>query len=210
MTESTDTDEKCIASCKDGSDCNAYPIEGSDKCRMHAGTSADGESHASNKNNLKTGLHADPVGLFDYLIEEDPDAARWIMGKVHSYSERAPLPVFEVDVTEAESLEDAQSNMTAYGDDLLQMCVRDYAKWQASKQQLEDGIITQQHVRTDSGVEVVEDSNPVNLDLDRMDRTTSKIKGELGLHPDMDGEDGDAAAKLKEAMVDTLREMSDQ
>lgn len=41
----TDT---CSATCKDGSPCNAYPVEGSDKCRMHRGT--NGDSHAGNQN----------------------------------------------------------------------------------------------------------------------------------------------------------------
>ena len=42
--------EKCIATCTDGSECNAYPVSGEDKCRMHLGKSPDGSSHEGNDN----------------------------------------------------------------------------------------------------------------------------------------------------------------
>lgn len=51
--------ERCTAACKDGSPCRNYPVEGSDKCRMHRGTSSDGESHDSNDFAAKAGVWAD-------------------------------------------------------------------------------------------------------------------------------------------------------
>lgn len=51
--------EKCAATCKDGSPCNAYPVEGSDKCRMHRGTNSDGSSHEGNDNAVTVGAWAE-------------------------------------------------------------------------------------------------------------------------------------------------------
>jgi len=51
--------EKCVATCNDGTPCNAYPVEGSDKCRMHRGTSSDGDSHEDNNFAAKAGAWAD-------------------------------------------------------------------------------------------------------------------------------------------------------
>lgn len=64
--------QKCIASCKDGSDCEAYPIQGKDKCRMHAGTSSDGESHEDNENSVTHGAFKEK---FRSDLEDDEKAA---------------------------------------------------------------------------------------------------------------------------------------
>lgn len=72
--------EKCAASCKDGSDCGAYPVEGSDKCRMHAGKV--GDSHDGNTNAAKTGAYAESF-MQDFLTEEEQkrvNEAREILG----------------------------------------------------------------------------------------------------------------------------------
>lgn len=64
------TQEKCVATCKDGSACNAYPVEGSDKCRMHQGTSSDGSSHEGNDFAAKAGAWADDF-FTDFLTGEE-------------------------------------------------------------------------------------------------------------------------------------------
>lgn len=154
---------------------------------MHGGLSTGPPKN--NKNAMKHGLRADPVGLFDWLVENEPTAAEWIVSKLVNYSYDAPQPVFETDFSppEAEEAEadDVAMRLTAYGDDILQMCVRDWSRWKASKIQAKEGIIKEQMQRTTDGDLVeVEDSNPVNLDLDRMDRTISRIKKDYGLTPD--------------------------
>ena len=45
----TDRDT-CEARCKDGSECNAYPLQGEDKCRMHIGKNDDSHDGDNNPN----------------------------------------------------------------------------------------------------------------------------------------------------------------
>jgi hypothetical protein len=52
----TDNDT-CVATCNDGSECNAYPLQGEDKCRMHIGKR--GDSHAGNDNAKTHGAFSD-------------------------------------------------------------------------------------------------------------------------------------------------------
>jgi len=49
--------EKCTATCKDGTPCNAYPLQGEDKCRMHIGKN-DG-SHDGNQNAKRHGAFSE-------------------------------------------------------------------------------------------------------------------------------------------------------
>jgi len=195
---------------QDGRPCQRAAGWGTDfdsgKCRDCRGTSPDGESHEGNQFAMKDGLHSDPVNLFDWLAENDEAALAYILGKLHDYSERAPEPVFVADVTDADSFEDVETSLTAYGDDVLFMCIRDYARKRAQKRQLEEGLITEQTRQGDAGTYTVEDSNPVNLDLDRMDKTTMRQKDKLGLLPD-DG--ADVEVNVTAEMWDDLTEYYD-
>lgn len=85
---SEDTPPKCTATNRDGSPCGAYPLQGRDKCRMHAGTSADGESHEGNGNAITHGATADPVNLYQHL---DDVAREWVDKLVEGYLQDAPF-----------------------------------------------------------------------------------------------------------------------
>lgn len=173
-----------------GGDCGLPAGWGTDfnsgKCRHHRGTSPDGESHAGNQNAMKTGVHSDPVNLFDWLAENDAAGMAYILSKLHDHAEAAPKPVFVVDVTPetVDSFGDVEAALTAYGDDLLLMCIRDYTRWRASKQQVIEGVTTEQTRSGDHGPYTVVDENPVNLALDRQDKTTLRMKDKFGLLPD--------------------------
>jgi hypothetical protein len=67
--------EKCVAQCKDGSDCQAYPVQGSDKCRMHRGTNSDGSSHEGNDNAAKAGAWAEDF-YEDFLTEAEQERVK--------------------------------------------------------------------------------------------------------------------------------------
>lgn len=204
------TSEKCGAQCSDGSTCEAYAMDGSDRCRHHGGKSTGPKTEEgkdqSKMNGLKSGIHSDPVNLFDWLADNDEAALAYILAKLHDYSERAPEPVFVADVTDADSFEDVETSLTAYGDDVLFMCIRDYARKRAQKRQLEEGLITEQTRQGDAGTYTVEDSNPVNLDLDRMDKTTMRQKDKLGLLPSPDKQASEAASELGEVARRVLQE----
>jgi hypothetical protein len=180
--------------------CAAWKMGDKDVCYHHGGASSgpkteDGKE-TSRMNATKTGLEADPVNLFDYLAEHDEVALAYIIGKLHDYAERAPEAVFVADVTDAESFEDIETSLTAYGDDVLFMCIRDYARKRAQKRQLEQGLVTEQTRSGESGTYTVEEENPVNLGLDRMDKTTMRQKDKLGLLPSPEAKQADAMNDL--------------
>lgn len=174
------------------------------RCRNHGGNEDSGAPEG-NQNAMKTGLSSDPVNLFEWLLEEDKDAAVWILNKLYQYSQRAPHAVYEAafDADDVESFEDVEVHLTSYGDDVLMMCIRDYARWRATKRQLQEGVISEQEKLTEQGVWTTEDSNPVNLDLDRMDKTTMQQKDKLGLLPSPENRKADA---MEKTVIEVLKD----
>ena len=167
------------------------------KCKFHRGTSPDGESHKGNQNAMKTGVNSDPVNLFNWLSENEPDGLAYILNKLWDYSKQSPQPVFEVDVSKQgiDSFEDAEMALTSYGDDVLLMCIRDYVRWRGAKQQIQENLTTEQWRSGDGGKFKVTDANPVNLELDRVDRTAMKYKDKLGLLPSPEKQQAEAMEK---------------
>lgn len=218
-------DENCNGKRKEKQDdeyvfagyCASWPGRGTDhvgegRCKNHGGNNGDnappapegndyakdndGGAPENNQNSMKTGLHSDPVGLFKWLEEHEPKAAAWILQKVIAFSIDTPFDVFTDSVESLEEFENSDTGLTAKGDELLQTCVRDYARWRAAKRQLEEGIITKQTRQGESGRYEVMDSNPVNLDLDRMDRTVTKVRKDLGVSDDPESQRADAEHRM--------------
>jgi hypothetical protein len=177
-------------------------MEGSGRCRHHGGKSTGPKTEEgkeqSKMNATKHGLSADPVNLFDYLADHEPEAAAWILNKLYEYSQDAPKAVYKADFNAdgVDAFDDVETNLTAYGDDLLMMCIRDYSRWRATKRQVVEGVISRQEQMTEQGPWETEDSNPVNLDLDRMDKTTMRQKDKLGVLPSPDAQEAQAAEDL--------------
>jgi hypothetical protein len=145
---------------------------------MHGGTDDSGPPE-SNQNARTHGLHADPANVLDDLADRDGDGYEWVMRKYDSYLNAAPF-------------EDG----TAKADQLKQVAVQEYIIWKATGFQLKGGVVR----RTDDG-RVAE--SPVNLPLDRMQRTVTRRLKELGVLDDPETEQ--AAAERDKAAV--LREM---
>lgn len=190
--------ERCPGTNRNGERCGHPEGWGTEfdegPCKFHRGTSGDGASHDGNQFAMETGLHSDPMNLFDWLADNDPEGAAYVLGKLHDYAGHAPRDVFVVDFTadDVETFEDATAKLTAYGDDLLTTCVRDYARKRAEYLQVTEGILTEQTRQGDHGTFEVTDSNPVNIDLDRFDRNQLRRKDKLGVLPD-DGADVEVA-----------------
>lgn len=187
-------DDRCPGTNRQGEPCGHPSGWGTDNdsgpCKFHGGATEGGGAPEGNQNATTHGLTADPMNLFGWLSDNDPEGAAYILGKLHDYADRAPMDVFEIDFTadDVETFEDATSRLTAYGDDLLTTCVRDYARKRAEYLQVTEGILTQQTRGGEHGTFEVKDSNPVNIDLDRFDRNQLRRKDKLGLLPD-DGAD---------------------
>jgi hypothetical protein len=144
---------------------------------MHGGDE-DAGAPVGNQNARSHGLHADPANVLDDLAERDSDGYEWVMRKYDSYLRSAPF-------------EDG----TAKADQLKQVAVQEYTIWRATGFQLKGGVVR----RTDDGIA----ESPVNLPLDRMQRTVTRRLKELGVLDDPETEQ--AAAERDKAAV--LREM---
>jgi len=186
----------------DVDDCSGWKKGDLPYCNTHEGLlegpKSDNGAPNGNQNAMKSGIHSDPVNLFDWLADNDESALAYILGKLHDYAKRAPETVFTADVENAECFDDVEAKLTAYGDDLLFMCIRDYARWRGQKQQLKEGLVTTQTRSGEHGTYQVDESNPVNLELDRMDKTSLRQKDKLGLMPDGDSAGEQAAKELGE------------
>lgn len=61
MTSEDPLPDRCGAECRDGGYCTQYPVEGTDRCRMHGGTQPTGMDSPNAVHGLRS----------DYLSEED-------------------------------------------------------------------------------------------------------------------------------------------
>lgn len=192
--------EKCTATCKDGSDCGAYPIEGSDKCRMHAGTSSDGSSHEGNDNAegndggapggngnaSKHNLHADR-NLFYKRLPEHKQAQvdkfeKALINRYQEYQGRNPDPA---DVK-----------------DLFEIAVgyvqRDYAREWMIEQMEESGNPMLEHVEMEKGDKEIEFDRP-NAILEQIDsnrREDRMARKDKGVEKDPESQKAEAIGDI--------------
>lgn len=126
-----------------------------------------------NKRAMEHGLYAvkdSPGETFEWLQENEPENAEWIVNKAEGYLEEAPF-----------------DRKSAKYDQLLQVATREYAIWKATGIQMKEGIIKKTHKRTPDGEYIeVEDENPVNKSLDRMENRVSQKLKKLGIYDDQD------------------------
>lgn len=166
----------------------------SGKCRECRGTNPDGsvpDDHGApekNQNALRHGLNSDPVNLLEHLRKEDEKAYAWIQDKFESYLSVAPF-----------------GRDSAHADQLLQICVREYAIWKASNIQINDGVLTEEKKVAGEAVLTVDVENPASKSLDRMERTVIKRLEKLGVMPSPEQQEA-SEGDLRELWASDLRE----
>jgi len=192
--------------------CGANVSQETDYCGYHEGLTEKHEEHETsfkegNLAGMTHGMTADPVNLFDWLEDNEPEGLAWILNKLYSHAENAPKEVFVADFTKEDisDFDDAETRLTAYGSELLLLCIRDYTRWRATKRQVAEGIISRQEKMTEQGPWETEDANPVNLELDRLDKTTMKEKDKLGLLPSPESKKADAQQDMAELFKEDLQ-----
>jgi len=181
------TTEKCLAECSDGSECQAYAMDGSNRCRHHGGKSTGPKTEEGKKkvrmNGTSHGLRSDPVNLLEKIRREDEEAYAWIQDKFESYLKVAPF-----------------ERETAHADQLLQICVREYSIWKASQIQINDGILTKEKKVAGEAIIQVDVENPASKSLDRMERTVVKRLEKLGVMPSPEQQQAESTATLVEVL----------
>lgn len=68
MTSEEPLPDRCGAECRNGGYCTQYPVEGSERCRMHGGSSPTGQDHP----NFKHGAYSEH--FTDDLSEREQEA----------------------------------------------------------------------------------------------------------------------------------------
>lgn len=159
MTES----KKCTATCRDGSDCEAWAVTGEEKCRMHLGKSADGESHANNGNAETYALHSDTETWFKRHRDEVAEDVRLLVQK---WMRAAPFGW-------------ASGNVTL----LVDCAISEMQMRQADKKVQEEGVIVEQVVgQTESGRPIrKEQEHPALLPKSRLQKDTVRTLKNLGV-----------------------------
>lgn len=178
----TDDDtDRCGAPCRDGSTCDAYPVDGSNRCRMHG---AEAGPPDGNQNASRHGLYSDPANLLDDLATNDPEGYEWVLQKYDSYLDSAPF-----------------GDGSAKADQLKQVCAQEFVIWRSIAMQIHDGVVVETNEPDGTAYGDCLKEHPVNLPLDRMQRTVSNRLADLGVLDD------EAEAERHESKADAIREL---
>jgi hypothetical protein len=180
--------EKCSATCRDGSPCGAYPVQGGDKCRMHGGTSTgpktDGGKERSSKNAITHGVTADPFNLYDHL---DDDSIEWIDGMVSSY----------VDL-----LEYAEGDPRI--ESVKRACIHIYQANRGDVEILKSGMSESQTIGvTEDGSPIVrDDEHHLTGTVLKRDKEARQILRTLGAYDDPESQKAESMSNLAEVLSD--------
>ncbi len=185
------TDEKCGATCSDGSECEAWAMENG-RCRHHGGKSTGPKTEEGKKksssNAQKHALHADR-GLFYERLDDDKQAEvdkleKSLIDRYQSYHGRNPD---HADVK-----------------DLFEIAVgyvqRDYAREWMVEQMEDSGNPLLEHVEMEKNGEEVEFDKPNSLleHIDQNRREDRMQRKDKGLEKDPESQKADSMDNLAE------------
>lgn len=137
-----------------------------------------------NQNASRHGLYADPANVLDDLAERDGPGYEWVCKKYDSYLDSAPF-----------------ADGSAKADQLKQVVVQEYIVWRAIGVQVEDGLVVETNEPDGTAYGDRLKEHPVNLPLDRMQRTVSNRLADLGVLDD------EADADMHSSKADAIREL---
>lgn len=181
-----DSEKTCTATCSDGTECNAWPVDGSDKCYHHGGASTGAPE--DNGNAESHGLRSDREKWFKRHREDVADDVQIL---VESYVEDAPFG-FE---------------STAKVDKLTELCI-DQVRLREANKWLRDEFLKEETVAvSDDGrpiKKLVE--NPAHMPRDRIKRTNIKGLKELGILDDPDTAQAQAERELAQVAREALED----
>ena len=180
--------EKCGATCSDGSTCNAWAMDDSNRCRHHGGKSTgpktDDGKKKSSQNAEKHGLQSDREKWFERHRE---DVEERVQTLVQSYVEDAPFG-FE---------------NTAKVDFLTELCI-DQVRLQEANEWLRDEFLKEETVTvTDDGrpiKKLVE--NPAHMPRARIKKDNIRGLKELGILDDPESQKAESIETLNAVLSD--------
>lgn len=137
-----------------------------------------------NQNASRHGLYADPANVLDDLAERDGPGYEWVCKKYDSYLDNAPF-----------------ADGSGEADQLKQVVVQEYIIWRAISMQVDDGLVVETNEPDGTAYGDRLKEHPVNLPLDRMQRTVSNRLADLGILDELDEADAGTSK------ADAIREL---
>lgn len=172
--------DRCGAQCRNGGYCTQYPVNGSERCRMHGGKGSGAPT--GNGNAITHGARSDPTNLYRHL---DDDARAWVDKLVAGYLEEAP---FGEDSPKVERLQ-----MT---------CVVIYQEWAAREVVLREGPSEEVTIGVnEAGMPVARtDEHHLTATASTHNQTVRMNLKDLGLLDDPESQQADSMRSIAEIL----------
>jgi len=180
MPNDEPVDGRCNAKTRDGGYCGSWPVTGSDRCRMHGGTSPGAPEN--NGNAAKHNLGADKRKWFD---RQDDETQADVLELYEGWLERANDPKGAASI-----LWDAAVNEFILGD--------------ADEYLAEEGFIVETTIGVDDQGNPItkEEEHPALLPRSRMQKDTLKILDKTGVLSSAEDRKADQMGSLATLLSD--------
>lgn len=174
-------EDRCAAKCRNGGYCTQYPVNGSERCRMHGGTN---DGAPENNGNAEThGLTADAETWFERHRE---DVEEDVKQMVDDWMELAPFG-WEV-----------SGNVRMLTNAAINECQVEHGDRYIER----EGEIVQEKVPAGEGIIYKNAENPAFLYKSRLQKDTLRILNKFGILDSPESQQADATQSL----VDILSE----
>lgn len=180
--------DRCGAKCRgerEGQYCTQYPVNGSERCRMHGGHSPGGDgAPEGNGRAITHGTTADPVNLYQHIEEHERE---WIDRITEAYVEHLGFSEGDPRITK-----------------VRRAVINEFQAWRGDAHILEEGISEDMTVGvTDQGEPVVkkEEHHLHRFVLDRDQESRMMLK-DLGSFDDPASQQADAMRGVVDLFAD--------
>jgi len=190
--------EKCGATCSDGSECKAWAMDGSNRCRHHGGKSTGPKTDEGKKevrtNGVTHGLYTLPEHLRETFTEQQED--RYI-----AYFEALCSRYERFHMEEPDAF--AKDRLSRVAIECVKERIAD--EWLSEQAEETGNLLISSHIigQTDDGMPIeVEQENRILGELTALKRETRLTLKDMGLLKDPDSEKAEATRTLADVLSD--------
>lgn len=188
--------EKCRATCSDGSECQAWAMDGSNRCRHHGGKSTgpktDEGKEKAKLNAVSHGLYALPEHLKQTFTEQQED--RYI-----AYFEALCARYERFHMEEPDAF--AKDRLSRVAIECVKERIAD--EWLSEQAEETGNLLISSHIigQTEEGRPIeVEQENQILKELTALKRETRLTLKDMGLLKDPDSEKAEATRTLADVL----------
>jgi len=191
--------EKCGATCSDGSECQAWAMDGSNRCRHHGGKSTgpktDEGKEKAKLNAVSHGLYTLPEHLRETFTEQQED--RYI-----AYFEALCSRYERLHMEEPDAF--AKDRLSRVAIECVKERIAD--EWLSEQAEDTGNLLISSHIigQTDDGMPIeVEQENQILKELTALKRETRLTLKDMGLLKDPDSEKAEATRTLADVLSES-------